>query len=140
MSVPVSRRGESKAEFVNAAYDLHVMTIRLCMKMEKRLTFFLAQDISRKAAECHDHTKSANSIYPSNQRDAQQRRYHLTEANCAVQVLYSFIDIAYGYNQMTEGKVTYKEMEMWLDQASKVAKLLANTKKADMERWRSLPP
>ena len=45
MSVPVARRGESKAEYVNSAYDLHVMTIKLCLKMDKRLTFFLGQPI-----------------------------------------------------------------------------------------------
>ena len=139
MSVPVSRREESKAEFVNTAYDLHVLTIKLCLKMDKRMTFFLAQDLCKLAAKCHAHAKMANSIFPRNKQDAQLRRNHLTEANNYVQALYSFLDIAYGLNQITDGKVTIKELEAWLDKAAAEAKLLARTKEADVERWRKLP-
>ena len=139
MSVPISKREESKAEFVNTAYDLHVLTIKLCTKMDKRLTFFLGQQICNLAAKCHEHAKSANSVFPRNKMDAQIRRDHLTEANCAVQALYSFLDIAYGLNQVTKGKITDNELMEWLDTAAREAKLIAGTKDSDVKKYKNLP-
>ncbi len=140
MSVPGSQRGESKAEFLNSAYDLHVMTIKLCMKMDKRLTLLLKQEICHWAAECHAHAKAANSVFPRNKMDAQKRRDHLTEANCAVQALYSLLDVAKGLNQITATKVTENELTEWLDLAAAEAKLLAAVKESDLERYKDLPP
>lgn len=139
MSVPESQRGTSKAEFLNSAYDLHVMTIKLCMKMDKRLTLLLKKDLCHWAAECHAHAKAANSTFPRNKMDAQKRRDHLTEANCAVQALYSMLDVAKGLNQVTATKVTENELTEWLDLASRVAKLLAAVKENDLERYNDLP-
>ena len=139
MSVPISRREQSKAEFVNTAYDLHVLTIKLCTKMDKRLTFFLGQPICLLAGKCHEHVKAANSVFPRNKMDAQLRRDHLTEANCAVQALYSFLDIAYGLHQVTKGKITDNELMEWLDTAAREAKLIAGVKEEDVKRFKSLP-
>ncbi len=138
MSVPVAKRNPSTAEFVNSAYDLHIMTIRLCLKMDKRITFFLAQDISKLASKVHAYAKMANSIYPKFKDDVLLRRKYLNNAFTTVQALYSFIDIAYGLNQVGEHKITQHQLEEWLELAGNEVKLLSAVKKSDEERYKKL--
>ena len=45
MSVYVSKRNESKVEFLETAKKLSAHTLTYCLKAPKRLTFFLTKDI-----------------------------------------------------------------------------------------------
>ncbi len=137
MSVLKSQRGQSGVQFLDTAYDLHVMSIRNCLKIPKRLTFYLSTDIVRAAADCHSNVKAANSIFPSNQHEAQLRRDYLIKANSAVQTLYSLLDILWGFH--AEG-ITERTMEIWIDTAAKEAKLIAGIKESDKKRFANLAP
>ena len=62
MSVLKSQRKESNIKFLDTAYDLELHTLKCCMKLPKRYTFFIGTELSRLA--------SAVSIQknPSNQQ------------------------------------------------------------------------
>lgn len=137
MSVLKSQRGQSGVQFLDTAYDLHVMSIRNCLKIPKRLTFYLSTNIVQAAADCHSLVKSANSVYPTNQHEAQMRRDYLIRANNAVQTLLSLLDILWGFRP--EG-ITEKTMEIWIDKAVKEVKLIAGIKESDKKRYANLPP
>lgn len=44
MSVPVRERGESPVEFLDLARKIRVETLRYCLKLPKRLTFYMGTD------------------------------------------------------------------------------------------------
>lgn len=87
MSVLKSQRKESGIKFLDTAYDLELHTLKCCMKLPKRYTFFIGTELSHLASEVHNHCKMANSIYPTNEHEAQMRRDHLIEANNCLQAL-----------------------------------------------------
>lgn len=81
MSVIKSKRGESEMEFIHTARELEIYTIKKCIGFPKRYTFYLAKPISDSAVRIHTYSKMANSIYPTNQHEAQMRRDYLLRAN-----------------------------------------------------------
>lgn len=74
MSVLKSQRKESSIKFLDTAYNLELHTLKCCMKLPKRYTFFIGTELSHLASEVHNHCKAANSIYPTNEHEAQMRR------------------------------------------------------------------
>lgn len=83
MAVYKALRGESKVQFVETARLLAVHTRKYCLKMPKRYTFFGVQDLCALADRVYNEVKMANSIYPTNQHEAQLRRDHLIDTNAA---------------------------------------------------------
>lgn len=132
MSVLKSQRGESLIKFLDNAYDLEVHTIKCCMKLPKRMTFFVGTEISRLASEVHNNCKAANSIYPSNAHEAQMRRDKLTEANCALQSLIGKVSLL---QEFQHGLSEYA-MTHWADLMIEEARLISGTKKSDRERFK----
>ena len=87
MSVYKSKRGKSSVQFVETARKLEEHTLEQCLKVPKRYTFLLTQRIMGLASTVYEEVVAANSIYPTNQHEAQLRRDHLTAANAALQAL-----------------------------------------------------
>lgn len=50
MSVLKSKRKESAIKFLDTAYDLDLHTIKCCMKLPKRYTFFIGTELARLAS------------------------------------------------------------------------------------------
>ena len=73
MSVLKSKRQESSIKFLDTAYDLELHTLKCCMKLPKRYTFFIGTELSHLASKVHNHCKMANSIH---QRDGPTLEYH----------------------------------------------------------------
>lgn len=53
MSVYVSKRNESKVQFLETARKLSAHTLTYCLKSPKRLTFFLTKDICELARKVY---------------------------------------------------------------------------------------
>lgn len=132
MSVLKSQRSESSVKFLDVAYDLEVHTLKCCMKLPKRMTFFLATELSRLAAEVHIQCKAANSVFPTNAHEAQLRRDHLTEANGALQGLIGKVSLLHEFSHgLSEHALTH-----WADLMLDEARLISGVKKADKQRFK----
>ena len=83
MSVYVSQRNESKAQFLETARKLSAHTLTYCLKAPKRLTFFITKDICALARKVYYEANTANSINPRNHVEFQNRRAHFQLALAA---------------------------------------------------------
>lgn len=132
MSVLKSKRAESSIKFLDTAYDLELHTIKCCMKLPKRYTFFIGTELARLAGAVHTHCKSANSIYPTNTHEAELRRDHLIEANNALQALIGkcsvLMELQHGLSEHA--------LEHWADLMIEEGRLIAGAKKSDRARFR----
>lgn len=142
MSVYKSKRGESSAQFVETARKLEVHTLAQCLKIPKRYTFFLSTEIMRLASEVYNNAKSANSIFPSNQHEAQMRRDKLTEANNALQCLIGKLGLLGDVlrKNPSQFKGLDNALETWGNLIAEEAKLISGVKKSDKQRFKDLPP
>lgn len=75
MSVLKSQRKESSIKFLDTAYDLELHTLKCCMKLPKRYTFFIGTELSRLASEVHNHCKMVNTPI----EDIDQAALHLPD-------------------------------------------------------------
>ena len=62
MSVLKSQRKESSIKFLDTAYNLELHTLRCCMKLPKRYTFFIGTELSHLASEVHNHCKTKTAM------------------------------------------------------------------------------
>lgn len=120
-------------EFIHTARELEIYTIKKCIGFPKRYTFYLAKPISDSAVRIHTYSKMANSIYPTNQHEAQMRRDYLLRANAELQNLVSQIEIAHEIFSLD-----YNIMKYWMDIVDKEIKLIKGTLKKDKERYKNL--
>lgn len=134
MSVIKSKRGESEMEFVYTARQLEIHTIRKCVHFPKRYTFFISQPLANSATRIHQYVKKANSVYPTNQHEAQIRRDFLIRANAELQSMVSEIEVAYELFGMD-----LKEMRFWMDMVEREIRLVKAVMKKDRERYKNLP-
>lgn len=141
MSVFMSKRGESAAQFVETARLLEAHTLTQCLKIPKRYTFFLSTEIMRLASEVYNHTKAANSIFPGNQHEVQMRRDRLTEANNSLQCLIGKLGLL--ADTLKRNPENFKgldnALEVWGDLITQEAKLISGIKKSDRVRYKSIP-
>lgn len=136
MGVLKKDRGLSSVQFIDTARELEVLTLKNCLKFPKRYTFFITTEIVRLSQSVYNNVKSANSIYPTNQIEAQMRRDYFTKANCDLQALISQLGIAKEIIT-TEMKATI--WIEWMNLIEEEAKLISAVKKNDKERFKSLP-
>jgi hypothetical protein len=141
MSVYKSRRGESATQFVETARLLEAHTLAQCVKIPKRYTFLLSTELMRLASEVYNHAKSANSIFPSNQHEAQMRRDRLTEANNSLQCLVGKLGLL--ADVLKKNPERFKgldnALEKWGSLITDEAKLISGVKKSDKVRFKDLP-
>lgn len=132
MSVLKSQRKESSIKFLDTAYNLELHTLKCCMKLPKRYTFFIGTELSHLASEVHNHCKAANSIYPTNEHEAQMRRDHLIEANNCLQALIGkcsvLMELQHGLSEHA--------LEHWADLMIDEGRLIAGAKKSDKARFK----
>lgn len=136
MSVLMKDRGKSSIQFVDTARALEVLTLKNCLKFPKRYTFFITTELVRLSQSVYNNVKSANSIYPTNQSEVQMRRDYLTKANCDLQALISQLGVA---KEITSGEIKSTTWVEWMNLIEEEAKLISAVKKADKERFKTLP-
>ena len=124
MSVIKSKRGVSGVQFLDTARDLHIFTMRTCVKFPKRYTFFITNKIVETASNIHTCVKRGNSIFPSNANDVRLRREEFLTASVEIQSLISQINVAYEIFPIAD-----KTMLRWLDLINKEMSLVKNVLK-----------
>ena len=134
MSVVRSKRGESEMEFLHTARELEMYSIRKCVGFPKRFTFYLNQPIANIATRIYEDVKIANSIFPTNQHEAQMRRDYLMKANAELYNLISQIEVAHEIFGLEPNVMSY-----WSELIDKEIRLVKSLLKKDRERYKSLP-
>ena len=87
MSVLKAHRSESRAEYVNLANKIYIRTIQFLTRLSSRYSRLIASDVASLASEVLDNSEKANSIYPSDAKRKELRRYHLLEARASLMAL-----------------------------------------------------
>jgi len=87
MSVPVSERKQSNMEFLKNAHDIKNCAIRKARKLPKSWQHFIAEPLVNHANELVAHVRYANSIYPTNQLELDERILQLKFAIGSCEIL-----------------------------------------------------
>lgn len=120
-------------EFIHNARSLQIYTIKTCVKMPKRYTFYISQPIVQMAVNIYNDVKSANSIYPTNEHEAQMRRDYLLRANAALYSLVSQIEVAAEILDLETDK-----LKTWSKLIDAETRLIKGVLKDDKERYKNL--
>lgn len=141
MSVVKSMRGESAMQFVETARKLELHAFSVCTKAPKRYMPFLTARIFKLASIIHEEVRAANNIFPKNQHEAQMRRDHLTNANIALQNLSPKLTLLYDAILQNPEKCSWIDhaMQEFGEYIIEESKLISKVKKADNERFKTLP-
>ena len=134
MSVVRSKRGESEMEFIHNARELEMYTVRKCVGFPKRFTFYINQPIANCATRIYEDVKMANSIFPTNQHEAQIRRDYLLRANAELYTLVSQIEVAHELFGLEPNVMSH-----WSGLIDKEIRLVKSLLKKDRERYKTLP-
>lgn len=141
MSVCTSTRGYGSAQFVETARQLEEHAFEQCLETPSRYTFLLTQRIMDLSATVFDRVVAAHSVYPIIQREAQERRDYLIEANAALQALDRQLGILAGV--LWKNPENFKGFDhaftVWGDLIVEEAKLISGIKRADRARYKDLP-
>ena len=151
MPAPKSRLLTSKEKKpfapVDTAKKLYKKVLDACLKMPKRYTYLLLMDVIHCAADVKRNAKGANSVFPTNQHEAQIRRDYWIHARAALQGLSSFIDdfldapdtLQYHDEQSGRTKgVTVHELEEIADLINAEMALLTKTLEDEQRRFKAL--
>lgn len=141
MSVYKSKRGESSIQFIEVARKLETHTLEQLLKVPKRYTFLLTTHVMELASAVYDDVVSANSIYPTNQHEAQTRRDFLIAANAALQSLDRQLGLLAGV--LRKNPENFKGFDRafttWGDLINEEAKLISGIRRSDRARYKDLP-
>ena len=95
MSVLVKRRSESKAEYINTAYEIYAAVVEFLARLSARYSRIMTAHIAELAGDVQAHTEKANAIYPSSDQRKDLRRAHLLEARASLMALDAALTLAY---------------------------------------------
>ena len=134
MSVPRSARATSDMQFLLTARDLRIYTIRRCTAIPKRYTFYVAVPLSDLSKEIYGHVKRGNSIFPTNQHEAQLRKDEFIYALAALQDMVSELEADAEIIQIES-----RHMQQWMELVHKEINLIKAVIKSDKARYKNLP-
>ncbi len=141
MSVYVSKRNESKVEFLETAKKLSAHTLTYCLKAPKRLTFFLTKDICALARRVYYEANTANGILPRNKIEAQNRRTHFQLALSAcenMEIPLAELKARLNLNPDETKKWSEFAFKEWGRLLMEEQRLLKNIMRSDLERYKDL--
>lgn len=133
MSVIRSERDVSELQFLNTARELQIYSIQKCAHFPKRYTFYVSQPIANISTRIHQYVKLGNSIFPTNEHEAQLRLDYFLKAKAEVNNLVSQIEVACELFDIEENS-----MKHWMSLISTELKLLKALIKSDRERYKKL--
>ena len=141
MSVYKSKRGLSAIQYVENARQLQIFTIKNCVKFPKRYTYIVVQKIAELAEDIDTHVRIAESIVPTNLREAQNKRDELNYAFGLLNSLDDKLQLMYDIvsdnpNFKTEFKWLPNAMLEWGRMIQTERNLITGVKKADKKRFK----
>lgn len=141
MSVYKSKRGLSATQYVENARQLQIYTIRNCVKFPKRYTYIVVQKIAELAEDIDTHIRIAESIIPTNLKEAQNKRDELSYAfgllnslDDKLQMMYDIVSESPNFK--TEFKWLPNAMLEWGRMIQTERNLITGVKKADRKRFK----
>lgn len=81
------RRTQSKAAYVNVAYDIHTAATELAVRLSPRYGRVYTTEIAALSHKLSDECEITQKIYPSNPQRVKEREFHLCEARGALSAL-----------------------------------------------------
>ena len=147
MSVPKSERSPSGYEAVHVPEVLYDKVIHVCSKMPKRYTYLILKDTVEIAGKIMDYTAAANSVFPTNQHEAQLRRDYWIKARALNQALSRRINrfikaqgsLTYIDENWKRKGVTKNELKEIMDLIIQEQALITGTIKAEANQYKNLP-
>ena len=141
MSVYKSKRGLSAIQYVENARQLQIFTIKNCVKFPKRYTYIVVQKIAELSEDIDTHVRIAESIVPTNLREAQNKRDELNYAFGLLNSLDDKLQLMYDIvsdnpNFKTEFKWLPNAMLEWGRLIQTERNLITGVKKADKKRFK----
>ena len=135
MSVLSRFRNESKVDFLYTARLLAVSVIKSCVDSKKgRYAATVSEPVAQSAWKVYECVKRANSIYPTNQHEAQLRRDQFLLAKAELYVLDSKIGVAHEFYHFSDHDLD--EMGKYIDDELKLVNKMLDS---DRERYKRLP-
>ena len=113
-------------EFITKARELQIYTIKKCVNFPKRYTFYVSQPIVNAATNIHVLVKKANTIYPTNKHESQNRIDLLVEAKGELYSLISLVEVA---KELFD--ISGKSIKHWMDIIEDEIRLVNGTLKKD---------
>lgn len=123
MSVIVAKRKQSRLEYVSTSSDLLKYTIQRCLKLPKRLTFFITTKIVDTAHDIYKNILYIEKLYYS--KELEIRKIKINETIAVLEYLGSTLDILMIYAQ---AQFTEKQWEKWVGLIDKEIALLKGIK------------
>lgn len=114
--------------------QIQIFTLRQCVKFPKRYRILFTQYLTEAATHACALVKKGNSIFPSNQHEAQLRRDCFLEAYAELQSLISQITTAYEMFPVEESVIVE-----WMRLIQQELSLLKSLMKSDKQRYKNLP-
>lgn len=131
MSVVVSKRQESNAEFLKVAMDIEMQTFLKTIKFPKRWEV-LARRLEDLAIRIVNEVMIGNQIFLKDEATCIERATHFDTALYAISCLITQLEFCKERN-ITKN-LTDKQWLAWLEPISKEVALLNNVKKSDKKR------
>ena len=98
------------------------------------MVIYVSEHLAASATRIHEFVKMANSVFPTNQHEAQIRRDYLIRANAELYSLVSQIEVAQELFQIEHEKVKH-----WMDIVVREINLVKAVMRSDKERYKELP-
>lgn len=146
MSVPASKREESKFQVVDTATKIYNHILDICLRMLNRYTYLILQPILNLAGDVADNAKCGNSIIPDpthpNKIDVNLRRAYFQKARASLQALITRMNFFVDRPQVLRHKigdreigVTEKELNQLAEDMRTEAALLKGVVDRDQKRY-----
>lgn len=144
MSVYLSQRSESKAEFIRVSQDLAVYTLEQVKKFPKSYRFCLTNDLTKLALEIHENVCRANSIYihkNMSEMEFNMREKYFVQAKSAIYVMSSLLTVTYaliikGNNFLGDKKHTSHIFKEWARLLNYETSLVKGVVESDKKRYK----
>jgi len=134
MSVIRSKRSTSDMQFLNTARELESKTRHRCVNGPKRYTFYGLKELWETSRRIHAGVKEGNSVFPTNQHEAQIRRDYFIKAHSACQDYISQIELF-----LEDGILTPEIVEELIGLVDTEITLVKAVMKSDKARYKDLP-
>ena len=102
MSVPKSRRNESRTEYVFQSSMLATKVGQMCSRLPKRWSFTRTQYVIAAANRVMEECVMANAIYATSKTEADKRMCHLQDALGSVYIVEQYV------NQLALDQLRYR--------------------------------
>lgn len=128
MSVYVSKRGESRAQFIDTARELEVYSLGYLKKFNKSDMFIITKELVDLVKDVYNNVIRGNSIYVKYEEDLFLRRECFYKAYGSLRAFISQLSIAKDFcNLDFKDSVWHK----WMDLAEQELKLLKGVLEKD---------